>query len=98
MARGNAQAEEYAQRLDGTVADAQLKTFAQRRVVLEQAHLWQRGQMLGIMGAALALVAAYGLFLLKRLDDQLTNAESGLREREEPPASSEPAPALASQR
>jgi hypothetical protein len=95
MARGNAQAEEYARRLDGTVADAQLKTFAQRRVVLEKAHLWQRGQMLGIMGAALALVAAYGLFLLKRLDDQLADAAPGLREREESPASSESAPALA---
>lgn len=92
MARGNAQAEEYAQRFDGAVADAQLQTFAQRRVVMEKAYVWQRGMMLGVMGAALALVAAYALFLLKRLDDQLADAAPDLHEAS---ASQEPAPALA---
>jgi hypothetical protein len=92
MARGNAQAEEYAQRFDGAVADAQLQTFAQRRAVMEKAYVWQRGMMLGVMGAALALVAAYALFLLKRLDEQLADAAPDLHEA---PASQEPAPALA---
>lgn len=95
MERGRAQAEEYSERLDGAVADAQLKTFAQRRAVLEQAHQWQRGEMLGIMAAALGLVGAYGLFLLKRLDDQLADAMPELRECEAPKDSPEPAQALA---
>ena len=92
MARGSAQAEEYAQHFDGQVADAQLRTFAQRRAVMERAHLWQRGQMLGVMGAALGLVAAYAFFLLKRLDDQLADAMPELHGE---PASPEPVPALA---
>ncbi len=92
MARGNAQAEEYAQRFDGAVADAQLQTFAQRRAVMEKAHAWQRGMMVGVMATALGLVAAYALFLLKRLDEQLADAAPDLHEA---PASQEPAPALA---
>ncbi|XXF75581.1 hypothetical protein P2318_21265 [Myxococcaceae bacterium GXIMD 01537] len=92
MARGTAQAEEYAQRFDGSVADAQLRTFSQRRAVMEQAHLWQRGQMLGVLGSGLALLAAYGLFLLKRLEDQLVDAAPDLRDAH---ASPESAPALA---
>lgn len=91
-ARGDAQAEEYVQKLDGSFADAQLQAFAQRRAVMEKAYAWQRGMMLGVMGAALALVAAYALFLLKRLDDQLADAMPDLRSE---PASPEPAPALA---
>lgn len=92
MARGNAQAEEYVQKLDGSFADAQLQAFAQRRAVMEKAYAWQRGTMLGVMGAALALVAAYALFLLKRLDDQLADAAPDLHDV---PASLEHAPALA---
>jgi hypothetical protein len=74
MERGNAQALEYAERLDNTVADAQLKTFAARRTVMERAHLWQRGQMLGLMAGVLAALAAYMLHLLRRLDSQLDDA------------------------
>lgn len=74
MERGNAQALEYAERLDNSVADAQLKTFAERRTVMEQAHLWQRGQMLGLMAGVLAALAAYMLHLLRRLDSQLDDA------------------------
>lgn len=74
LERGNAQAVEYAQRLDNSVADAQLKTFAARRTVMERAHLWQRGQMLGVMGAVLSALAAYMLYLLRRLDSQLDDA------------------------
>jgi hypothetical protein len=74
MERGNAQALEYADRLDNSVADAQLKTFAERRTVMERAHLWQRGQMLGLMAGVLAALAAYMLHLLRRLDSQLDDA------------------------
>lgn len=98
MERGTAQAEEYARKLDGTAADAQLKSFAERRAVLERAHRWQRGMMLGILAAALAAVCAYVLFLLKRLDDQLVDAMGELRPSVPPlePASSERAPAIIS--
>jgi hypothetical protein len=74
LERGNAQAVEYAERLDNSVADAQLKTFASRRTVMERAHLWQRGQMLGVMAAVLSALAAYLLYLLRRLDSQLDDA------------------------
>ncbi|HYI00489.1 hypothetical protein [Hyalangium sp.] len=74
MERGTAQAVEYAERLDNTVADAQLKTFAARREVMERAHGWQRGQMLGLMAGALAALVAYMLQLLRRLDSQLEDA------------------------
>ena len=74
LERGNAQAVEYAQRLDNTVADAQLKTFAARRAVMERAHLWQRGQMVGVLAAAISALVAYMLYLLTRLDSQLDDA------------------------
>ncbi|WP_224361859.1 hypothetical protein [Hyalangium versicolor] len=74
MERGNAQAIEYAEKLDNTVADAQLKTFAARRAVMERAHVWQRGQMLGLMGGAIAGLVAYMLYLLRRLNSQLDDA------------------------
>ncbi|WP_163865618.1 hypothetical protein [Myxococcus eversor] len=97
MERGTAQAEEYANRLDGKAADAQLKTFAERRGVLEKAHLWERGMMLGVLAAAMALVGAYVLFLLNRLDDQLLDALGDLRPTPPPSAApSEPTGALVS--
>jgi hypothetical protein len=74
LERGNAQAIEYAQRLDNTLADEQLKTFATRRSVMERAHLWQRGQMLGVMAAVLSALIAYMLYLLRRLDSQIDEA------------------------
>jgi hypothetical protein len=78
LARGKAQAAEYSQSFDTKAADQQLKTFSARRTTLERAHLWQRGQMLATLLSALAAVATYALFLLKRLDDQLIDAESEL--------------------
>jgi hypothetical protein len=96
MERGTAQAEDYAHRLDGSAADAQLKSFAERRTVLERAHRWQRGMMLGILASVLAAVSAYLLFLLKRLDDQLVDATGEPRPSAPPPVSSERAPALIS--
>lgn len=92
MERGTAQATEYAQKLDGTLADAQLKTFTERRVVLERAHRWQRGMLLGTMVAVLSALSAYVLFLLKRLDDQLLDATGELNRQ--PVASPQPTPAL----
>jgi hypothetical protein len=89
MERGNAQALEYAERLDNSIADAQLKTFAARRTVMERAHAWQRGQMLGLMAGVLAALVAYMLYLLRRLDSQLDEAST-----EAPPELlSAPAPA-----
>lgn len=97
MERGTAQAQDYAQRLDATAADAQLKTFAERRTVLQQAHNWQRGMMLGVLASVLAAVGAYMLFLLKRLDEQLVDAMGELRPAVPPPhASPEPTGALVS--
>ncbi|RKG67599.1 hypothetical protein D7V80_15540 [Corallococcus sp. CA054B] len=93
MARGSAQASDFAQKLDGTSVDAQLKTFKERRGVMEQAHRWQRGMLLGIMAAVLSGLSAYVLFLLKRLDDQLLDATGELRRPQE--ASSLSAPAFA---
>lgn len=94
MERGNAQALDYAERLDNTVADAQLKTFAERRTVMERAHLWQRGQMLGLMAGVLAALAAYMLHLLKRLDSQLDDASVEAPELlTAPVVSSKPEPA-----
>lgn len=94
MERGNAQALDYAERLDNTVADAQLKTFAERRAVMERAHLWQRGQMLGLMAGVLAALAAYMLHLLRRLDSQLDDAsvEAPPELLSAPVASSKPEP------
>jgi hypothetical protein len=86
LERGNAQAIEYAQRLDSTVADEQLKTFSSRRSVMERAHVWQRGQMLGVMGTALSLLAAYMLFLLRRLDSQLDDATTDTFQPPLPPS------------
>ncbi|RKG54929.1 hypothetical protein D7X30_27580 [Corallococcus sp. AB011P] len=93
MARGSAQASDFAQKLDGTSVDAQLKTFKERRGVMEKAHRWQRGMLLGIMAAVLSGLSAYVLFLLKRLDDQLLDATGELRRPQE--ASSLPTPAFA---
>ncbi|RKH41227.1 hypothetical protein [Corallococcus sicarius] len=94
MARGSAQATDFAQKLDGTSVDAQLKSFKERRGVMERAHRWQRGMLLGIMASVLSALSAYVLFLLKRLDDQLLDATGELRRPQE--ASSLSAPAFAS--
>lgn len=93
LARGSAQATDFAQKLDGTSVDAQLKSFKERRGVMERAHRWQRGMLLGIMASVLSALSAYVLFLLKRLDDQLLDATGELRRPQE--ASSLSAPAFA---
>ena len=82
LARSNAQATEYARSFDDALATQQLETFAQRRAVLEQAHVWQRGQVLGILLAVVAGVCAWMLSVLRRMSDQLDEAAGEELERE----------------
>lgn len=79
LERSVAQAQVYAQTFDGKAADAQLKSFSQRRSVLERAHWWQRGVILGVLVSVLSGLAAYLFFLLHRLDEQLLDGAPGLR-------------------
>ncbi len=83
MVRGNAEAIEYANSLDSATATTQLATFEERRVVLERAHLWQRGQMLLVLATVGAAIASYVFFLFRRLREQLVDASSGLDEPEQ---------------
>jgi hypothetical protein len=78
MERGNAQAEEYAASLDKTLAETQLATFEERRAVLEQAHFWQRLQVLLIVVAAIGGFCSYVLYLFRRLREQLVDAAAPL--------------------
>jgi len=75
MIRGDAQAAEYAATLDSSMAETQLLTFEQRRVVLEQAHRWQRIQMLLVLVSVVAAISSYVFYLLHRLRRQLSEAE-----------------------
>ena len=78
LERSKAQASEFAQSFDDTLATQQLETFARRRVVLERAHLWQRGQALGILFAVAAAASAWVLSLLRRLEGELEEASQEL--------------------
>jgi hypothetical protein len=84
LERGKAQASEYAQSLNDALAKQELETFAKRRVVLERAHLWQRGQALGIMLSVLAAASAWVLRLWKRLNGELEEASEELESSAEP--------------
>jgi hypothetical protein len=94
LERSKAQASEYAQSFNDTLATQQLETFAKRRAVLERAHLWQRGQSLGIMFAVAAAACAWVLALLRRLTGELDEASQGL----EPVKAADPVPVRASVR
>ncbi|WP_257458563.1 hypothetical protein [Archangium lipolyticum] len=91
LERSKAQASEYARSLDDTQAAQQLETFAKRRAVLERAHVWQRGQELGVMVAVLAAACAWMLRMLRRLNGELDEAAGEL---ESAPAA-EPVPVRA---
>jgi hypothetical protein len=78
LERGKAQASEYAQSLNDALAKQELETFAKRRVVLERAHLWQRGQALGVMLSVLAAASAWVLRLWRRLNGELEEASEEL--------------------
>lgn len=80
LERGKAQASEFAQSFNDTLATQQLETFARRRAVLERAHLWQRGQALGVMFAVVAAASAWVLSLMRRLDGELEEAAQELEE------------------
>ncbi|HME92187.1 MAG TPA: hypothetical protein VKE49_12240 [Myxococcaceae bacterium] len=75
MIRGDAQAAEYAATLDSAMAETQLVTLEHRRLVLEQAHRWQRIQMLLVMVSVLAAISSYLFYLWHRLRRQLSEAE-----------------------
>ncbi len=82
MERSKAQASEYAQSFNDALATQQLETFAKRRAVMERAHLWQRGQALGIMFSVVAAACAWVLRLLRRLNGELDEASQDLESGE----------------
>jgi hypothetical protein len=84
LERSKAQASEYAQSLNDALAKQELETFARRRVVLERAHLWQRGQALGVMLSVLAAASAWVLRLWHRLNGELDEASEELESSAEP--------------
>ncbi|WPB81068.1 hypothetical protein KYC5002_18290 [Archangium violaceum] len=88
MERSKAQASEFAQSFNDVLATQQLETFAKRRAVLERAHLWQRGQALGIMLTVAAGTCAWLLSLMRRLDGELEEASQELERAQ----AAEPAP------
>ncbi|HYO69431.1 MAG TPA: hypothetical protein VEU33_25470 [Archangium sp.] len=88
LERSKAQASEFAQSFNDSLATQQLQTFAKRRAVLERAHLWQRGQALGIMLTVAAGACAWVLSLMRRLDGELEEASRDLEEAK----AAEPAP------
>lgn len=69
MARATAQADEYVESFDGSLADRELATLDEYRAVLERAHGWERGQELFVIAAVLALFAAYLLRVLGRVEE-----------------------------
>jgi len=80
LERSRAQASEYARSFDDTLAKQELETFAKRRAVMERAHLWQRGQALGILFAVVAAACAWVLRLLRRLNGELEEVSLELEE------------------
>ncbi len=80
LERGSAQADEYATTLDSKVAEDQLVTLDQRRVVLDRMQLWQRLELLGILLAVVAAFSSYVLYLFRRLREQLVEASAPLDE------------------
>ena len=76
MARGQAQAQEYASSFDGAFADQQLASFEERRVTLEHAQLWQLLEKLLVLLSVLGAFSSYVLYLFRRLRDQLVEATS----------------------
>lgn len=77
MARGNAEAQQYADSFEVAHADSQLKTFDQRREVLEKASRFHSLQLLSTLGAVLSGFGAYLLYLYWRLRQQLVDATDG---------------------
>ena len=76
LERANAEATEYAMTFDGSAAESQLRTFEERRAVLDNAHLWQRAAMLLILLAVVGGFSSYVLFLIGRLSADLDDVAS----------------------
>jgi ferric-dicitrate binding protein FerR (iron transport regulator) len=65
-------ADAFASSLDGQFADRQLDTFQARREVVERLQRWQRLQLLGILGVAGGIFGGWLLWLLGRVQAQLS--------------------------
>jgi hypothetical protein len=76
LARGQAQAQEYARSFDGDYADQQMVTFEQRRASLERAQVWLLFEKLLILMAVVGGFASYVLYLIGRLNAQLEDVIS----------------------
>lgn len=68
LARAKAAAAEYAATFEGAHVQRQLALFEERRLTLERAHLWQRGQYVLVLLAVTSTFAAFGFRLLSRLE------------------------------
>jgi hypothetical protein len=70
--RSTAEAEGYARSFNGALADRELATFEERRVLmLEKAGRWHMGQMLSVLASVVGLFSSYVLFLFAGLREQL---------------------------
>ena len=78
LARGNAEALEYASSFNGALAERQLATFPERRAQLEAAYGWERIQMLLVLTSVVGLFGSYVLYLFHRLREQLVDAAPDL--------------------
>src|SRR5687768_13275369 len=67
LARGNAQAQEFASSLNDAAAEAQLVSFEQRRELVASANQWQRLAMLLILASVMSAFSCYVLYLIARL-------------------------------
>jgi hypothetical protein len=71
MARGNAQGAEYVSTFDGQYADQQARSYDDSRTMKQRAVLWDRGRYMLILSIAVFAIAAYCLFLMARLREQV---------------------------
>jgi hypothetical protein len=74
LVRGNAEADQYARSFNDALAQKELATFEERRVLHEKARQWQMVQMLLALAAVMGLFATYVLFLFAGLQEQLVEA------------------------
>jgi hypothetical protein len=70
--RSTAEAEGYARSFNAALADKELATFEERRVLmLEKAGRWHVIQMLAVLASVMGLFSSYILFLFAGLREQL---------------------------
>lgn len=80
LERGNAEAAEYARSFNDALAQKELATFEERRVLHEKARQWQMAQMIFALASVIGLFSSYVLFLFAGLQDQLVEAAPELAE------------------